>query len=83
LQMQLKTANISNKGGDKAKMLLQKELEKAQKKHADLDAKYRSVSAEKLQACLLYQLTLRLRCWCRREQLSGSASVLLALTREV
>lgn len=31
-------------------MLLQKELEKAQKKYADLEAKFRSISAEKLQA---------------------------------
>jgi hypothetical protein len=63
--MQLKTANISNKGGDKAKMLLQKELEKAQKKYADLEAKFRSASAERLQVSALIPSQLSVAAWSR------------------
>eukprot|EP00892_Ulva_mutabilis_P002668 jgi/Ulvmu1/12401/UM009_0048.1 len=49
LHSQLKAANVSNKGGDKAKQLLQREFEKLQKKQVDTESKLRSMTAEKQQ----------------------------------
>jgi hypothetical protein len=47
LQQQLKSATISSKGGDKAKQMAQKELEKCQKKLAETEGKYRNAVADK------------------------------------
>jgi len=53
LNSQLKTANMSSKGGDKAKQLLQREFEKLQKKLAETDSRLRNVASEKQQVCEL------------------------------
>ena len=47
--MQRKAANVSSKGGDKARQCMAKDIEKVQKKLADTEAKLRNTSDEKLQ----------------------------------
>lgn len=49
LAMQLKAANMSSKGGDKARQGMAKDIEKVQKKLADTESKLRNISDEKLQ----------------------------------
>ena len=77
LQQSLKAAAVSSKGGDKAKQLAVKELEKAQKKLADAEAKFRSAFTEKgqvrraepagVQSCALHVVYIARHasgCWC-------------------
>lgn len=47
--MQLKAANMSSKGGDKAQQGMKKDIEKVQKRLADTETKLRNTSDEKLQ----------------------------------
>jgi hypothetical protein len=45
--MQLKNATISSKGGDKAKQMVQKELEKSMKRLSEMEMKYKNAAADK------------------------------------